>query len=347
MSIGTEEIFPKDYKPKLSYFETQKGIKLVKDTFEKGMRERLSLQKITAPIFLKTGMGLQDDLAGTQVPVGFDLSFTDASIEIVQALTKWKRQVLGKHGFRVGTGLIVDMKGIRKDEELSEIHSVFVDQWDWERVISRKDRRLGFLKSVVRKIYSSVLDAEKVVGSEFLGLTPSLPKKIKFIHTQDLERMFPDLIPKQREHLIAEKYGAVFLVGIGHPLESGEPHDLRAADYDDWYVEADDGKRGLNGDIIVWDRVRGKSMELSSMGIRVDSESLMRQLEMMDLMDRKELEYHSGIIKDKLPLTVGGGFGQSRLCMLLLEKAHIGEVQSSVWPKEVEKRFEQKGIPLL
>ncbi|MBD3155481.1 MAG: aspartate--ammonia ligase [Candidatus Aenigmarchaeota archaeon] len=340
-------MFPKDYKPKLSYFETQKGIKLVRETFEKGMRERLSLQKITAPIFLKTGTGLQDDLAGTQVPVGFDLSFTEASIEIVQALTKWKRQVLGKHEFDVGTGLIVDMKGIRKDEELSEIHSIFVDQWDWERVISRKDRKLSFLKNVVRKIYLSILDTEKVIESEFPALTPSLPKRIKFIHTQDLERMFPDSTPKQREHLIAEKYGAVFLVGIGHPLESGEPHDLRAADYDDWYIEAYDGKRGLNGDIIVWDGIRRKSMELTSMGIRVDSESLVRQLEIMDLMDKKELEYHSGIIEGRLPLTIGGGFGQSRLCMLLLKKAHIGEVQSSVWPKEVEKGFEERGIPLL
>ncbi|MBL7169571.1 MAG: aspartate--ammonia ligase [Candidatus Aenigmarchaeota archaeon] len=354
-------MLPRDYTPELDFFKTQKGIRVVKETFEKKLSEKLSLQRVSAPIFLKTGTGLQDDLAGKQTPVSFKTGFVDVNIEIVQALTKWKRHALGKHGFRFGTGLITDMKAVRKDEEIDEIHSIFVDQWDWELVISKEQRTLEFLKEVVRKIYGSILEAEKVVEKEFPELKSKLPKEIKFIHTEELEEIYPDLLPKEREDAIAKKYGAVFLIGIGHPLKSGEPHDLRAADYDDWWTETTDESmkdlkylediidktRGLNGDIIVWDDVRKKSMELTSMGIRVDEKSLVKQLEMMGLTEKKELEYHRGIIESRLPLTIGGGFGQSRLCMLLLQKAHIGEVQSSVWSEEVEKEFEVTGIPLL
>ncbi len=356
----TYKILPRDYKPRLDFFKTQKGIMLIKKTFEKKMIEEFSLQKISAPIFLKTGTGLQDDLGGKQIPVSFELGFTDTSIEIVQALTKWKRHVLGKYGFRIGTGVLTDMRAIRKDEEIDEIHSIFVDQWDWELVISKEQRTLEFLKKVVKKIYESILETEKVVEKEFPELKPKLPQKIEFIHTEELEEIYPKLSPREREDAIAKKYGAVFLIGIGHPLKSGKPHDIRAADYDDWCTEIIcrtgdlkyfgdiiDTTRGLNGDIIVWDDVRKKSLELTSMGIRVDSKALIKQLEIMGLSDRKDLEYHRGIIEGKLPLTIGGGFGQSRLFMLLLQKAHIGEVQSSVWPEEIEKKFEEKGFPLL
>lgn len=343
----TKEVFSQGYKPRLDFFETQKGIELVKDTFEKGMMDKLSLQKIVAPIFLKTGTGLQDDLAGTQIPVSFRVGFVDEPIEVVQAVTKWKRYVLGEYGFKLGTGILTDMKAIRKDEEISEIHSIFVDQWDWELVISKEQRTLEFLKQTVKKIYESVLEAEAAVAEEFPELKPKLPREITFIHTEDLERMYPSLTPSQREDAITQKFGAVFLIGIGYPLKSGKPHDLRAADYDDWITETSKGKRGLDGDIIVWDSLRKKSMELTSMGIRVDSKALLKQLYMMKMMERKDLEYHKGIIECKLPLTIGGGFGQSRLFMLLLQKAHIGEVQSSVWPEEIEKKCEEAGIPLL
>jgi len=338
---------PIRYKPKLDFFKTQKGIKLIRDTFEKKITEKLSLQKISAPKFLKVGLGLQDDLDGTQIPVRFKPDFADSNIEFLHSLAKWKRYTLGKFGFRSGTGLLTDMDAIRKDEKIDEIHSIYVDQWDWELVISKKQRNLEFLKEVVKKIYEVILETREIIDKEFPELKSNLPKEIKFIHTRELEQIYPDLTPKEREDKIAKKYGAVFLIGIGHPLESGKPHDARAADYDDWWTKTSEKTRGLNGDIIVWDNVRKKSLELSSMGIRVDSTSLLKQLEFTGLTKRKHLEYHKRIIECKLPLTIGGGFGQSRLCMLLLEKAHIGEVQSSVWSKEIENQFEKNGIHLL
>ncbi|NCS70806.1 MAG: aspartate--ammonia ligase, partial [Candidatus Aenigmarchaeota archaeon] len=324
--------------PKLDFFQTQKGILLIKEIFEKEMKERLSLQKIQAPIFLKTGTGLQDDLAGTQIPVSFKVKFMAPEIEVVQALTKWKRHVIGKYDFKIGTGIITDMKAIRKDEEIDETHSLFVDQWDWELAISKEQRTLEFLKSVVRKIYGAMLEAEKIVEKEFPKLEPRLPEDIEFVHAEDLEDMYPDLSPKEREDKIARKHGAVFLIGIGSPLKSGMPHDLRAADYDDWSTQTIERRRGLNGDIIVWDSISLKSLELTSMGIRVDAESLIAQLKLTGLLERKELPYHRGIIESKLPLTIGGGFGQSRLYMFLLHKTHIGEVQPSIWSEKMEKK---------
>lgn len=319
---------------KLGFVETEVGIKLVKDVFEAKLAEKLSLLRVTAPRFLRVGKGLQDDLAGTQQPVSFKVKFTDDEIEVVHSLAKWKRWTLGKHGFTTGTGLYTDMDAIRKDEDVSPIHSIYVDQWDWELVITEGQRTIGFLKEIVKKIYSALLETEAAVHEEFPVLLPSLAPKITFIHSQQLEDMYPALAPREREREIARKHGAVFIIGIGHPLLSGKPHDLRAADYDDWSTITKLGP-GLNGDIIVWDKTREDSLELSSMGIRVDGNAMQRQLEHACLGHRKQLEFHSGVIKGSIPLSIGGGIGQSRLCMLLLQKSHIGEVQSSVWPKEL------------
>ncbi|MBW2963915.1 aspartate--ammonia ligase [Candidatus Woesearchaeota archaeon] len=347
VQVAKQEVLPAGYRPKLGFMETEQAIKLVKDTFERKLAEQLSLTRVSAPRFLITGTGLQDDLAGTQVPVSFRTKFAETPVEVVHSLAKWKRHTLGKYAFKHGTGLYTDMDAIRKDEDVSPIHSVYVDQWDWERVISKEDRTLDFLKSVVKKIYTALLDTESVVSKQYPALKTMLPREIHFVHTEELEHRWPDLSPRQRETAIAKELGAVFLIGIGHPLKSGKPHDVRAADYDDWVIDTGDSRKGLNGDIIVWDSVRQDSLELSSMGIRVDADALHRQLEMAGLSHRKKLPFQKSILEGTTPLTIGGGIGQSRLCMLLLQKAHIGEVQSSVWPKQVEDEFERKGVPLL
>ena len=340
-------VLQRKYKSKLDFFETEKAIKLVKDTFEKKLAKSLCLLRVTAPRFLKVGKGLQDDLAGTQKPVSFKMKKIRDKIEIVHSLAKWKRYILGKYGFKQETGLYTDMDAIRKDEDLDEIHSIYVDQWDWERVISKEERSLEFLKKIVKKIYRVILETERIVEKKFPELKAKLPKEIEFVHTEELEEMYPELSAKEREKESAKRHGAVFLIGVGHPLRSGKPHDLRAADYDDWITETKEERRGLCGDIIVWDPIREDALELSSMGIRVDKKALLEQLEMMDLTERKDLEFHKGIIKGTIPLTIGGGIGQSRLCMLLLQKAHIGEVQSSVWPEVIEKGLLRKGFILL
>jgi len=340
-------IVPEGYTPALDFFETERGIKLIKDTFEHELARELGLLRVSAPRFLVTGTGLQDDLAGTQVPVGFQARSIDRQVEMVHSLAKWKRHALGKYSFKPGTGLYTDMDAVRKDEAVDPIHSIYVDQWDWEKLIAKEQRTIPFLKETVRKIYSAILKTQTAAKAEFLSLHMELPKDIHFIHSEELEEMYPSLSPKEREKRIAKKHGAVFIIGIGHPLSSGEPHDLRAADYDDWSTPAEGGRKGLNGDIIVWDSVRQDALELSSMGIRVDETSMQAQLSMMGLSERKSLPFHKGIIEKTIPLTIGGGIGQSRLCMLLLEKAHIGEVQSSVWPEEMAGALSERGITLL
>lgn len=345
--ISAPKIFPDRYISKLDFFETEKAIKLIKDTFEHKLSSKLKLLRVSAPKFLITGTGLQDDLAGTQIPVSFKTKFSKKDIEVVHSLAKWKRHMLGKYSFKKGTGLYTDMDAIRKDEDVDETHSIYVDQWDWEKIITGKDRTIPYLKSVVRKIYAAILETEKVVEQYFPKLRFKLPRKIYFIHSEELEEKYPELTSREREDKIAEKYGAVFIIGIGHPLKSGKPHDVRAADYDDWHTVTSDKTRGLNGDIIVWDKTRKKALELSSMGIRVDKKSLLAQLEMMKLDHRKSLEFHKSIIEDRIPLTIGGGIGQSRLCMILLQKAHIGEVQSSTWPDTIKKSFMKKKVQLL
>jgi len=336
---------PKDYTPKLDFFETQKAIKFAKDTFEDELAKSLSLQRVSAPRFIKTDKGLQDDLAGTQTPVSFKTKFSE-KIEVVHSLAKWKRYMLGKYKFKTGTGLYTDMDAIRKDEDISPIHSVYVDQWDWEKVISKEERTIDYIKKTVKEIYKALLKTESKIEKKFPKLKTRLPRKVHFIHAEELEEMYQDLSSKEREDEICKKHGAVFIIGIGHPLRSGKPHDLRAADYDDWSTETKKGK-GLNGDLIVWDDTRKKSLELSSMGIRVDSKAMKFQLKHSGLDHLKELEFHKGVIEEKLPLTIGGGIGQSRICLFLLQKAHLGEVHSSVWPEEIEKEFKEKEIPLL
>ena len=340
----------KTQTPKLDFFETEKAIKLTKDTFEQELAKRLNLLRVTAPKFLKVGTGLQDDLAGTQIPVGFHTTFIPEKIEIVHSLAKWKRYTLWKHQFKPGTGLYTDMDAIRKDEEVDDIHSIYVDQWDWEKVILPHDRTLDFLKEIVAKIYESILITKEALESKFEKLKEagiSLPESIFFVHSEELEELYPEFSPKEREKAITREKKAVFLIGIGHPLKSGAPHDLRAADYDDWSTETEFGKKGLNGDILVWDPIREDVLELSSMGIRVDAKALDKQLEHMGLSERRSLEFHKAVLDGKMCLSVGGGIGQSRLCQFLLQKSHIGEVQSSIWSEKIEQECAKKGILLL
>lgn len=340
-------MFPANYRPALDLFTTEHAIKHVKDVFEHQLAARLNLIRVTAPRFLRTGNGLQDDLAGTQTPVSFVTKFRPESIEVVHSLAKWKRHALGRYGFEAGCGLYTDMDAIRKDELVDEIHSIYVDQWDWERTITAEERTLAHLKYIVLNIWSAIIDTHRSLQKEFPTLRQPLPEKVTFIHAEELEARYPNLEPNRREAEIAKEYGAVFLIGIGHPLQNGKPHDVRAADYDDWSTPTGPATRGLNGDIIVWDTVRQKPLELSSMGIRVDADALAAQLEMAGLGSRRELEFHRGVLENTIPLSIGGGIGQSRLCMYLLEKAHIGEVQASVWPVETERAFRDRGVPLL
>jgi aspartate--ammonia ligase len=335
------------YKPKLNLLQTETAIKLVKDTFERKLAAHLDLQRVSAPRFLEVGNGIQDDLAGTQTPVGFTVKHRPNRIEIVHSLAKWKRMALRRYGFQADTGLYTDMDAIRKDEDVSPIHSVYVDQWDWEKKINEEHRSLAYLKSTVSEIYRALRETEARVEESFPHLKARLPKQIEFLHSQELEDRWPDLSPKDRETRAAEEYGAYFLIGIGGRLKSGNRHDARAADYDDWITINEEGSMGLNGDIIVLDQTRGDSLELSSMGIRVSPESLIAQLEEMGLEERKTLEFHSGVISGDIPLSIGGGIGQSRICMLLLQKAHIGEVQVSVWPDKMIEEYRRAGVEFL
>jgi len=335
------------YTPKLNLIDTEKGIKLIKEHFEHKLAEKLNLLRVSSPKFLEAGNGLQDDLAGTQNPVSFKVKHINNQIEMVHSLAKWKRKALAQYGFIQGTGLYTDMDAIRKDEIVDEIHSNYVDQWDWEKVIRKEDRNIGYLKDVVQRIYDAIRETEEILCTEFPVFERRLPKEIVFIHAYDLEVKYPDLSPKQRELKVAEEYGAFFLIGIGGKLNSGEVHDIRAADYDDWITETSLGKRGLNGDIIVFDQTRCSHLELTSMGIRVDKDSLIMQLSEMGLQSRLDLEFHQEIIMNKLPITIGGGIGQSRLCMLLLQKFHIGEVQVSIWPEDMCRKYKERGVIFL
>lgn len=329
----------KNYKPTLGIRETEVAIKIIKDYFEADLAKKLNLTRVSAPLFVLSATGLNDNLNGIERPVSFDaLSLKDREIEIVQSLAKWKRLALKRYGFSKGEGLYTDMNAIRRDEELDCLHSLYVDQWDWEKIILKEDRTLETLKDIVKTIYSVFLDTEEHISKLYSGFKPALPKEIFFITTQELEDMYPDKTPKERENLIAKDKGAVFLMQIGAPLESGTRHDGRAPDYDDWK---------LNGDIIFWYPVLQCALELSSMGIRVDEEALLHQLEVSGCTNRKSFPFHSSLLKGELPYTVGGGIGQSRICMYFLRKAHIGEVQSSMWPEDMQQECEEKNIQLL
>ena len=337
--------FPENYKAKLDLKQTEKAIKFVKDFFQESLSAELRLRRVTAPLFVLKGTGINDDLNGTERPVTFDVKdMGDAKAEVVQSLAKWKRLMLAQYGIPAGYGIYTDMNAIRPDEELSNIHSLYVDQWDWEKVLNGKQRNLEYLKKVVGQIYSVLLRTEFMVYENYPAIKPLLPEEIHFVHSEELVRRFPKLTTKEREHEIVKEYGAVFIIGIGGELSDGKKHDGRAPDYDDWSTENSDGFKGLNGDIVIWNPVLQQTLEISSMGIRVDKDVLMRQLALSGLTDRKELFFHKKLLKDELPLSVGGGIGQSRLCMYLLRKAHIGEVQASLWPEAMIQQCAEHNI---
>lgn len=341
-------IKPKGYKAILDLQQTEMGIKRIKDFFQQNLSSELRLRRVTAPLFVLKGMGINDDLNGIERPVSFPIKdIGDECAEIVHSLAKWKRLTLADYKVPVGYGIYADMNAIRADEELGNLHSLYVDQWDWERVMRPEDRNLDFLKNTVRRIYSALVRTEYLVYEAFPEISPVLPEDITFIHAEELLQMYPTLSPKEREDEIAKKYKAVFIIGIGGQLSNGEPHDGRAPDYDDWTTKSENGYLGLNGDLIVWNELLDRSFELSSMGIRVNDEALLKQLTIKGQEDRKDLYFHKRLLSGSLPQSIGGGIGQSRLCMFLLRKAHIGEIQSSIWPSEMRAEAEQMGMPLI
>ena len=330
---------PKHYESALNLHDTQIAIKAVKDCFQQLLAERLHLYRVSAPLFVDPASGLNDNLNGVERPVTFTIrEQNEAPAEIVHSLAKWKRYALKKYGFEVGEGIYTDMNAIRRDEETDNIHSIYVDQWDWEKIIPKEDRTRETFQKVVKDVYKTLVKTEKFMSIHYDYIEEILPHDIFFITSQELEDMFPECSPKQREYYIAKAKGAVCIMQIGDKLESGMPHDLRAPDYDDW---------ALNGDIIVYYPVLDIALELSSMGIRVDDVSLKSQLEKAGCMERAELPFQKAILMDELPYTIGGGIGQSRICMFLLRKAHIGEVQASLWPEDVREAAEKNGIQLL
>ena len=330
---------PKNYESALSLHDTQVGIKTVKDFFQRLLAERLNLLRVSAPLFVDPASGMNDNLNGVERPVSFGIKEqNEYEAQVVQSLAKWKRYALKKYGFCEGEGLYTDMSAIRRDEITDNIHSIYVDQWDWEKIISRQDRNLDTLKDVVRTVYKVLRKTEKYMSIQYDYIEEILPHDIFFITTQELENMFPDYSPKEREYYIAKAKGAVCIMQIGDVLESGERHDGRAPDYDDW---------SLNADIVVYYPVLDIALELSSMGIRVDKDALLSQLEKAGCPERASLPFQKAVIEEQLPFTIGGGIGQSRICMFFLRKAHIGEVQSSLWPPEIVEEAEKNGIHLL
>ena len=341
-------IKPEGYKPILDLKQTELAIKQIKEFFQQNLSTELRLRRVTAPLFVLQGLGINDDLNGVERAVTFPIKdLEDARAEVVHSLAKWKRLTLAEYHIPQGYGIYTDMNAIRADEELGNLHSLYVDQWDWERVIREENRNVDFLKKIVERIYAAMLRTEYMVYEMYPTLQPSLAEEIHFIHAEELLQMYPDLSPKEREHAIAKKYGAVFIIGIGGRLSNGEPHDNRAPDYDDWSTPSGGGYNGLNGDIIVWNELLGRSFELSSMGIRVSKEVMQQQLRLTGKQEREKLYFHQRILNDTLPLCIGGGIGQSRLCMLFLKKAHIGEIQSSIWPEEMKTACKAAGIPLI
>ena len=333
-------IIPQNYTSILSIYETQKAISLLKRLFEDKLAGALRLHRVSAPLFVSASSGLNDDLNGVERPVAFDINGVEDTAQVVHSLAKWKRFALKRYQFQPGEGLYTDMNAIRRDEELDNLHSAYVDQWDWEKIISREDRNKEYLKQTVRSIVGALADTQYFLRCVFpqLSVLPRLSQEVTFLTTQELEDLFPGLTPKEREDAFVKEHPTTFLMGIGGKLRSGKPHDGRAPDYDDW---------GLNGDILVWDSVGNRSFEVSSMGIRVDEESLARQLKLAGCEDRRELPFHRMLLNGELPLTMGGGIGQSRVSMLLLGKAHIGEVQSSLWDEANIKACEAAGVILL
>ena len=329
---------PQGYKPSLDIKETQIAIKAIKDHFERVLAQKLNLTRVSAPLYVRPESGLNDNLNGVERPVAFEIKELGSTVEVVHSLAKWKRMALKKYGFPVGEGLYTDMTAIRRDEELDNLHSVYVDQWDWEKVISREDRNIETLKSTVMSIYSALRETEHYIAGLYPYIGEMLPEEITFISSQELEDMWPDATPKERENNICRLKKAVFVTQIGGELKSGEKHDGRAPDYDDW---------ALNGDILVYYPVLDRAFEISSMGIRVDETSLVKQLRICGNEDRLKLDFQRAVLNGDLPLTIGGGIGQSRMCMYFLRKAHIGEVHSSVWPDDMMKKAAEGNIAIL
>lgn len=340
-------IIPEEYQSILNVMETERAIKLIKDFFQTCLAESLNLRRVTAPLFVKAGTGINDDLTGVEKPISFKVNdMPDTEAEIVQSLAKWKRLALDYLKVSQGQGIYTDMNAIRPDEILDNLHSIYVDQWDWERVIQEEDRNLEFLKWIVDKIYLAMKKTEHFIFAHYPEIKPILPEDILFIHSEELEKKYPEMTPVEREDAICEEHGAVFIIGIGAPLRNGKPHDKRAPDYDDWTTPTEIGL-GLNGDVIVWYPILKKAFEISSMGIRVDKKALEVQLKMTGTTERKKLYFHNKLLNGQLPLSVGGGIGQSRLCMFFLRKAHIGEIQASLWSEETMDECQKNNIFLL
>lgn len=336
------------YQSILNRRDTEKAIDLIKTSFPRLISQKLNLFKLSCPLVIVDGTGINDDLNGVERPVKFPVkNQKDSNAVVVQSLAKWKRVQLAQLQAEEGEGIITDMRALRPDEAYSSIHSIYVDQWDWEQRIAPQDRNLAYLKQTVNTIYGCLKETERLLCEEFTRITPVLPEEITFIHSEELLQKYPDLTPKERESKITKEYGAVFLIGIGDKLSNGEPHDGRAPDYDDWSSVNEDGYRGLNGDILVWNPILDSPFELSSMGIRVNAQTLKNQLEMRGAEDKKELMFHKRLLNDEFPECIGGGIGQSRTCMLLLRKSHIGEVQAGIWPEEEIRKCEEKGIFLM
>ena len=340
-------IIPKGYVAKLVPELMEQAIFFIKEEFQQSLTEELNLRRVTAPLFVLKGTGVNDDLNGVERPVSFPIkSMSERQAEVVHSLAKWKRMKLAAYNIPAGYGIYTDMNAIRADEDLDNLHSLYVDQWDWERTLAPEDRNLDYLCDVVESIYECLKDVEREVYYEYPHIRPILPERITFIQSEDLLNEYPTLSPKERETEIVRKYGAVFVIGIGGELSNGEYHDGRAPDYDDWSTETEPGYYGLNGDILVWNPVLEQAFELSSMGIRVDKSALLKQLAIRGCEERRELAFHKALLNDELPLSIGGGLGQSRLCMYLLRCAHIGEVQTSIWPDEMTRACADAGILL-
>ncbi|MDZ7263749.1 MAG: aspartate--ammonia ligase [candidate division KSB1 bacterium] len=346
--MNTHLIIPPNYCSKLNLKETEKAIRQIKEFFQTNLAVELHLIRVTAPLFVKAGTGINDDLTGVEQPVSFLVkALNQTRFEIVQSLAKWKRMALADYGFKPGEGIYCDMNAIRPDETLDNLHSIYVDQWDWERVISPQERTLTFLKSMVRKIYAVIRRTEHYVCQQYDVIEPILPEEITFIHSEELEARYPQLTPAEREKRICREHGSVFVIGIGGNLKNNLPHDGRAPDYDDWSTPTERGFHGLNGDILVYYPLLDMAYELSSMGIRVDPLALERQLALQNKTERKQLLFHRRLLAGELPLSIGGGIGQSRLCMFYLRKAHIGEIQAGIWPEEMIQQTRANNIFLL
>ncbi len=331
-------VYPEGYRSSLSQKDTQRAIKIIKDTFQVKLAEALNLDRVTAPLMVTKASGINDDLNGVERKVHFTMKEIDGTAEVVQSLAKWKRMALHRYGYSEGEGIYTDMNAIRRDDDCDNTHSLFVDQWDWEKIITKEQRTEEYLKNTVRAIINALYETNELLREKYPVLDTTVNKDVFFITSQELEDMYPEKSGKERENLITKEHGTVFIMGIGARLKSAPRHDGRAPDYDDW---------SLNGDILVWDKQLDAALEISSMGIRVDSESLKAQLEIANATERSAFPYHQGVLSGTLPLTIGGGLGQSRICMFLLGKAHVGEVQVSIWPDDMREKCLENGIVLL